>query len=67
MIMLEELCGYQQSDWPIEGKDGEFYGHRLDMENSIPYESWQFSAAIANLGLVLDGVTTVEDEGSEDK
>ena len=35
-----EIPEDEQSDWPIEGKDGEFYGHRLDMENSIPYESW---------------------------
>ena len=42
-----------QKNWPIEGREGEFYKHRLDMENSTPYESWQFADAIANLGLVV--------------
>ena len=46
----------EQKEWPVEGKDGEFYKARLDIENSKPYESFQFSDAISNLGLVVDGI-----------
>tara|TARA_R110000744_G_scaffold19769_2_gene51950 strand:- start:292 stop:759 length:468 start_codon:yes stop_codon:yes gene_type:complete len=46
----------EQSEWPIEGQDGEFYKHRLDMENSKTYESCQFSDAISNLGLEVEGI-----------
>lgn len=46
----------EQKNWPIEGKDGKFYEARLDMENSKPYESFEFAKAIENLGLMLDEV-----------
>lgn len=46
----------EQKEWPIEGKPGQTYKSRLDMENSIPYETHQFADAIANLGLVIDEV-----------
>tara|TARA_R110001592_G_C13117032_1_gene745479 strand:+ start:926 stop:1414 length:489 start_codon:yes stop_codon:yes gene_type:complete len=58
-----EIPEEEQKDWPIEGKDGEFYKARLDMDNSTPYESWQFSDAIANLGLVLDNVAETSTTG----
>jgi len=49
-----EIPEEEQQKWPIEGQDGKFYTNRLDMENSIAYESWQFADAIANLGLVIE-------------
>ena len=42
----------EQSEWPIEGKSGEFYQNRLDMENSIPYKWNDFSSAVENIGLI---------------
>mgnify|MGYP003139833142 FL=1 len=46
----------EKEDWPIPGQEGKFYSHRLDMENSRPYESFQFADAIANLGLVVENI-----------
>lgn len=44
----------EQDDWPIEGKSGEFYKNRLDMENSTAYDWNDFTSAVSNLGLVVD-------------
>jgi hypothetical protein len=46
----------EQKDWPVEGQEGKFYKHRLDMDNSKAYESCEFSEAISNLGLEVEGI-----------
>lgn len=42
----------ERENYPVPGKDGEFYSSKLDIENSTFYERNDFTAACVDLGIL---------------
>lgn len=42
----------ERENYPIPGKDGEFYASKLDIENSSLYEKYDFTSACVDLGIL---------------
>ena len=43
-----------QSQYPIPGKDGEFYAERLDVENAKTYGQYEFMEACTDMGITME-------------
>ena len=50
-----EIPEDEQKNYPIPGKDGEFFSSRLDIENAQRYENNQFMEACKAMGVIKDG------------
>ena len=46
----------ESKNYPIPGKDGEFYTERLDVENAVEFGQYEFLSACKTMGIVNDGL-----------
>ena len=46
----------EQKNYPIPGKDGEYYTERLDVDNAQEFGQYEFLEACKSMGIVKDGV-----------
>tara|TARA_B100000214_G_C23839392_1_gene568074 strand:+ start:346 stop:804 length:459 start_codon:yes stop_codon:yes gene_type:complete len=44
----------EQKQYPIPGKDGEFYKEKLDVENAQTYGQYEFLQACKDMGITMD-------------
>ena len=44
----------EQKNYPVPGKDGEFYAHKLDIDNAKTYASTDFLGACFDMGIIKD-------------
>ena len=51
-----EVIQEEQKNYPIPGKDGEYYTERLDVDNAIEFGQYEFLEACKSMGIVKDGV-----------
>ena len=51
-----EVSEEEQKNYPIPGKDGEYYTERLDVDNAEEYGQYEFLEACKSMGFVKDGV-----------
>jgi len=51
-----EVSEEEQKQYPIPGKDGEYYTERLDVDNAMEYGQFEFLEACKSMGIVKDGV-----------
>ena len=51
-----EVSEEEQKNYPIPGKDGEYYTERLDVDNSEEFGQYEFLEACKSMGIVKDGV-----------
>jgi hypothetical protein len=49
-----EVPKEEQKQYPIPGKDGEFYTERLDVENAKSYGQYEFLQACKDMGITVD-------------
>ena len=43
-------------NYPIPGKDGEYYTERLDVEHAMEFGQYEFLSACKSMGIVKDGL-----------
>ena len=43
---MVNVSGNQQLQYPIPGKENQYYTSRLDVENALTFERFQFKAAL---------------------
>lgn len=46
----------ESKNYPIPGKDGEYYTERLDVENAMEFGQFEFLSACKTMGIVNDGL-----------
>ena len=51
-----EVSEEEQKQYPIPGKDSEYYTERLDVDNAMEYGQFEFLEACKSMGIVKDGV-----------
>ena len=51
-----EVNEEEQKNYPIPGKDGEYYTERLDVDNAVEFGQYEFLEACKSMGIVKDGV-----------
>ena len=44
----------EQKQYPIPGKDGEFYTEKLDVENAKEYGQYEFMDACKDMGITVE-------------
>ena len=49
-----EVSEEEQKQYPIPGKDGEFYTEKLDVENAKSYGQYEFLQACKDMGITVD-------------
>lgn len=49
-----EVSEEEQEQYPIPGKDGEFYTEKLDVENAKSYGQYEFLQACKDMGITVD-------------
>jgi len=49
-----EVPKEEQKQYPIPGKDGEFYTEKLDVENAKSYGQYEFLQACKDMGITVD-------------
>ena len=49
-----EVPKEEQKQYPIPGKDGEFYTERLDVENAKSYGQYEFLQACKDMGITVE-------------
>ena len=49
-----EVPKEEQEQYPIPGKDGEFYTEKLDVENAKSYGQYEFLQACKDMGITVD-------------
>ena len=49
-----EVPKEEQEQYPIPGKDGEFYTEKLDVENAQSYGQYEFLQACKDMGITVD-------------
>ena len=50
-----EIPEEEQKNYPVPGKDGEFYKSKLDIDNALRFGNHQFLEACSAMGVVKDG------------
>ena len=60
-----EISKEDQKDYPIPGKDGEFYETKLDVEAAVTYKSTEFIQACEDMG-ILEEYKEDESNGTEE-
>tara|TARA_Y100000592_G_C5453088_1_gene309791 strand:+ start:1322 stop:1792 length:471 start_codon:yes stop_codon:yes gene_type:complete len=55
VVQVEEE---EQKNYPIPGKDGEYYTERLDVDNAEEFGHYEFLEACKSMGIVKDGLET---------
>ena len=50
-----EISEEEQKNYPIPGKDGEYYKSKLDIENAQRFDNNEFLEACSSMGVVKDG------------
>ena len=50
-----EVPKEEQKQYPIPGKDGEFYTEKLDVENAKSYGQYEFLQACKDMGITMEG------------
>ena len=51
---LVDIPKDEQKNYPVPGKDGEFYAHKLDIDNAKTYASTDFLGACFDMGIIKD-------------
>ena len=49
-----EVPKEEQEQYPIPGKDGEFYTEKLDVENAQSYGQYEFLQACKDMGITVE-------------
>ena len=49
-----EVSEEEQKQYPIPGKDGEFYTEKLDVENAQSYGQYEFLQACKDMGITVE-------------
>tara|TARA_Y100000593_G_scaffold91723_1_gene181365 strand:+ start:1909 stop:2430 length:522 start_codon:yes stop_codon:yes gene_type:complete len=50
-----EISEEEQKNYPVPGKDGEFYNSKLDVENAETFDNNNFIGACKSMGIIKDG------------
>ncbi len=53
---VTQVSEEEQKNYPIPGKDGEYYTERLDVDNAQEFGQFEFLEACKSMGIVKDGV-----------
>ena len=56
LAKVTQVSEEEQKQYPIPGKDGEYYTERLDVDNAEEYGQYEFLEACKSMGIVKDGV-----------
>ena len=56
----------ERKDYPVPGKDGEFFKSRLDIENAERFGKHQFMEACSAMGIIKDGKISTDGVGVND-
>ena len=56
MAKVVKVDEKEKKNYPIFGKDGEYYEERLDVDNAVEFGQYEFLEACKSMGIVKDGV-----------
>ena len=48
----------EKMNYPVPGKDDEYYEERLDVDNAVEFGRYEFLKACQTMGIVKDGINT---------
>lgn len=56
MARVVEVDESEQKNYPIPGKEGEYYTEKLDVDNALEFGKYEFLSACKAMGIVNDGL-----------
>ncbi len=56
MARVVKVDEEEKKNYPVPGKDDEYYEERLDVDNAVEFGQYEFLEACKSMGIVKDGV-----------
>ena len=58
MARVVKVDEEEKKNYPVPGKDDEYYEERLDVDNAVEFGRYEFLKACQTMGIVKDGINT---------
>ena len=58
MARVVKVDEEEKMNYPVPGKDDEYYEERLDVDNAVEFGRYEFLKACQTMGIVKDGINT---------